>query len=46
MISIEQKQTKLIGLSQATNGKREVTLVTCCDYSNDRLVIKARENKT
>lgn len=34
---------KPIGLSQKTNGEREVTLVTCCDYSNERLVIKAKE---
>lgn len=34
---------KLIGLSQKTNGKREVTLITCCDYSDDRLIIKAVE---
>lgn len=31
------------GLSQRTNGKREVTLITCCNYSNERLIIKARE---
>jgi len=30
-------------LSQKTNGKKEVTLVTCCNYSNDRLIIKAKE---
>lgn len=31
------------GLSQRTNGKREVTLITCCNYSDERLIIKARE---
>ena len=37
------KPTQTYGLSQKTNGKREVTLVTCCNYYNERLVIKARE---
>lgn len=38
------KENETYGLSQKTNGKREVTLITCCNYSNDRLIIKAREN--
>ena len=29
--------------SQLTNGKREVTLITCTNYGKDRLVVKARE---
>lgn len=32
-------------LSQNTNGKREVTLITCVNYSQNRLVIKATERK-
>lgn len=28
-------------LNQNTNGKREVTLITCVNYSNTRLIIKA-----
>lgn len=30
-------------LEQNTNGKREVTLITCVNYSNTRLIIKAVE---
>lgn len=37
------KPNQTYGLSQRTNGRREVTLITCCNYSNERLVIKARE---
>lgn len=37
------KPNQTYGLSQRTNGKREVTLITCCNYSNERLIIKARE---
>ena len=37
------KANQTYGLSQRTNGKREVTLITCCNYSNERLIIKARE---
>lgn len=29
--------------SQLTNGKREITLITCTNYGKDRLVVKARE---
>ncbi len=29
--------------SQLTNGKREVTLITCSNYGTQRLVVKARE---
>lgn len=32
-------------LSQKTNGKREITLITCVNYSKNRLVIKATERK-
>ncbi len=28
-------------LSQDTNGKREITLITCVNYTNNRLIIKA-----
>lgn len=37
------RPSQTYGLSQRTNGKREVTLITCCNYSNERLIIKARE---
>ncbi len=30
-------------LSQETNGQREITLITCVNYSRNRLVVKARE---
>lgn len=30
-------------LNQNTNGKREVTLITCVNYSNTRLIIKATQ---
>ncbi|MBR1802914.1 MAG: sortase [Clostridia bacterium] len=32
-------------LSQQTDGKREVTLITCSNYSKNRLVVKAVEQK-
>lgn len=32
-------------LSQKTEGKRELTLITCVNYSRNRLVVKAREVK-
>lgn len=31
--------------SQLTNGRREVTLITCTNYGKERLVVKAREVK-
>lgn len=31
-------------IDQNTNGKREITLITCVNYSNTRLIIKAIEN--
>ena len=31
--------------SQLTNGRREVTLITCTNHGKDRLVVKAREIK-
>lgn len=30
-------------LSQETDGKREITLITCVNYSKNRLIVKARE---
>ena len=29
--------------SQLTNGKREITLITCTNYGQERLIVKARE---
>ena len=29
--------------SQLTNGKREITLITCKEYGTKRLIIKCRE---
>ncbi|MCI9177952.1 MAG: sortase [Clostridia bacterium] len=34
--------TQTQSLSQKTNGEIEVTLITCCDYSKKRMIIKAR----
>lgn len=31
--------------TQVTNGKREITLITCTNYGTQRLVVKAREQK-
>lgn len=31
--------------SQLTNGRREVTLITCTNYGKERLIVKAREIK-
>ena len=31
--------------SQLTNGRKEVTLITCTNYGQQRLVVKAREVK-
>ena len=31
--------------SQLTNGRKEVTLITCTNYGKQRLVVKAREIK-
>ena len=31
--------------SQLTNGRREITLITCTNYGQERLVVKAREIK-
>lgn len=31
--------------SQLTNGQREITLITCTNYGQDRLVVKAREKE-
>ena len=31
--------------SQLTNGNKEVTLITCTNYGQQRLVVKAREAK-
>lgn len=38
---VNEKNTKC--LSQDTNGKREITLITCVNYTNNRLIIKAVE---
>ena len=32
-------------LSQETNGKREVTLITCTNDSKERIIVKAREKE-
>ncbi len=31
--------------SQLTNGKREITLITCTNINDERIVVKARENQ-
>lgn len=36
---VDEKNTKC--LSQDTNGKREITLITCVNYTDNRLIIKA-----
>lgn len=36
---VDEKNTKC--LSQDTNKKREITLITCVNYTNNRLIIKA-----
>lgn len=36
---VNENNTKC--LSQDTNGKKEITLITCVNYSNNRLIIKA-----
>lgn len=38
---VEPTDTKCT--SQITNGKREITLITCTNYGQQRLVVKARE---
>lgn len=35
--------TEVQALSQKTNGEKQVTLITCTDYSKKRIIIKARE---
>ena len=37
------KPTQVSSLSQKTNGRKEITLITCSDYSSKRIIIKARE---
>ena len=37
------KPTNTKCTSQLTNGKREVTLITCANYGTERLIIKCRE---
>ena len=37
------KPENTASLNQETNGKRIVTLITCVNYSNTRLIIKAVE---
>lgn len=41
--TVDPKNTKCT--SQLTNGKKEVTLITCTNYGTKRLVVKAREIK-
>lgn len=41
--TVDPKNTKCT--SQLTNGKKEVTLITCTNYGTQRLVVKAREIK-
>ena len=38
---VKPEQTEV--LSQNTNGKKEVTLITCSDYTSKRIIVKARE---
>lgn len=38
---VEPENTR--SLTQETNGKREVTLITCTNYSNHRIIVKAKE---
>lgn len=38
------KPSQTQALSQKTNGEKQVTLITCSDYSKKRIIIKAREN--
>lgn len=37
------KPTQTKALSQKTNGEKQVTLITCSDYSKKRIIIKAKE---
>ena len=37
------KPTNTKCTSQLTNGKREVTLITCANYGTERLIVKCRE---
>ncbi len=32
-------------LSQNTNGQKEITLITCSDYSSKRIIVKAKEKE-
>ncbi len=38
---VKPEQTEV--LSQETNGKKEITLITCSDYTSKRIIVKARE---
>ena len=38
---VDPENTKV--LSQQTNGKTELTLITCSDYSSKRIIVKARK---
>lgn len=33
-------------LSQNTNGRKEITLITCSDYSTKRIIVKAKEKNS
>lgn len=37
---VKPEQTEV--LSQETNGKKEITLITCSDYTSKRIIVKAR----
>lgn len=39
------KPTQVEVLSQETNGKTEMTLITCSDYSSNRIIVKARKTE-
>lgn len=39
------KPTDVSCTSQLTNGKKEITLITCTNYGTQRLIVKAREVK-
>lgn len=39
------KPTDTACTSQLTGGRKEITLITCKEYGQERLVVKAREVK-
>ncbi len=40
IFKVKPEQTEV--LSQETNGKKEITLITCSDYTSKRIIVKAR----